>query len=101
MSNVSRWLENIGLSQYADAFAAHEIEWSLIPDLNHEYLTQIGVSIVGHRMRILNAVAELTKQSSDAVVPSVDTAERRQLTVMFCDLVGSTDLWRAHCAAFG
>jgi class 3 adenylate cyclase/tetratricopeptide (TPR) repeat protein len=101
---VSRWLERLGLGQYAEQFSANDIDASLLPKLDHDTLQAIGVASVGHRLRILEAAATL---GADAV-PSPTGApraerpaseasaaaqgERRQLTVMFCDLVGSTEL---------
>jgi class 3 adenylate cyclase/predicted ATPase len=99
MSEVRRWLEAIGLAQYADAFEANEIEMDLLRQVDDQLLKDIGVSIGGHRLRIRNAIASLaTAPAADAssTLPRHETsaasAERRQLTVMFCDLVGSTAL---------
>ena len=99
MSEVRRWLEAIGLTQYADAFEANEIEMDLLRQVDDQMLKDIGVSIGGHRLRIRNAIASLaTAPAADAssTLPrhatSAASAERRQLTVMFCDLVGSTAL---------
>ncbi|MGB7298151.1 MAG: adenylate/guanylate cyclase domain-containing protein [Burkholderiaceae bacterium] len=105
---VSEWLEQIGLGQYASVFAENEIDWDLLPDLDQDFLKAIGVNVVGHQMRILKAAKTLDAKSPDIatvgmLVPEVpgrstksadgkSSAERRQLTVMFCDLVGSTDL---------
>ena len=94
---VSVWLNGLGLGQHADAFEKNAIVWSLIPKLNHELLKEIGINSVGHRMQILEAAAELDSEQPPAtteVEPPITTgeAERRQLTVMFCDLAGSTEL---------
>ena len=99
MSEIRKWLEAIGLTQYADAFEANEIEMDLLRQVDDQMLKDIGVSIGGHRLRIRNAIASLaTAPAADAssTLPRHETsaasAERRQLTVMFCDLVGSTAL---------
>ena len=119
---VSHWLTTLGLPQYAAPFLANHIELDLLPDLDHDTLLALGVVSAGHRLRILKAAksgapavatapqagvatCEVTAAATTAppvVVPvpvpvpepSGDgaAAERRQLTVMFCDLVGSTDL---------
>lgn len=100
MTDVRQWLNSIDLGQYADAFENNAIEWSTLPELDHQLLKEIGVKPVGHRVAILKAIQALDGegQPSDDVAkvatvtePS-DEAERRQLTVMFCDLVGSTAL---------
>src|SRR5215472_12038029 len=101
MSAVRVWLDAIDLDQYADAFEANDIDTDLLSQIDDQLLKDIGVSSAGHRLRIRNAVAKLATDSTaepnaaSAVVAaqvSVTSAERRQLTVMFCDLVGSTAL---------
>jgi predicted ATPase/class 3 adenylate cyclase len=101
MSTVRDWLEAIGLGQYADAFEANDIDTDLLRRLDDQLLKDIGVSSAGHRLRLRDAVARLAPvtvaeakadRSAAATVPSAPSAERRQLTVMFCDLVGSTAL---------
>ena len=101
MSAVRQWLETIGLAQYADVFEANEIDMSLLGQVDDQMLKDIGVSTGGHRLRIRSAIARLAQTSpadtkADSVgIPTATTAataERRQLTVMFCDLVGSTAL---------
>ena len=95
--DVTRWLQDLGLGQHASAFEENAIVWSLLPKLNHELLKDIGIKAVGHRMKILDAVAEFEFDRSH-LKPEIDQpiatgeAERRQLTVMFCDLAGSTEL---------
>jgi class 3 adenylate cyclase len=102
MSEVREWLHALGLGQYADSFKVNDIEIDLLGQLDDQMLKDIGVASAGHRLRIRNAAAKL----SPAVVlagndrPSGATtdpkpkhaAERRQVTVMFSDLVGSTAL---------
>jgi class 3 adenylate cyclase/predicted ATPase len=102
MSEVRNWLGGIGLAQYADAFEVNDIEFDLLGQLDDQMLKDIGVSSAGHRLRIRNAIAKLgpvvtiSKDESAPRPPKVseirDTAERRQVTVMFSDLVGSTAL---------
>ena len=102
MSEVREWLEAIGLPQYAEAFEANDIEVDLLGQLDDQVLKDIGVSSAGHRLRIRNAITKLSplvphakndRASAAATEPKPqDTAERRQVTVMFSDLVGSTAL---------
>ena len=102
MSEVREWLEAIGLVQYADAFEANDIDIDLLGQVDDQMLKDIGVSSAGHRLRIRNAIAKLSPASplaknenatSAATEPKTqDVAERRQVTVMFSDLVGSTAL---------
>jgi len=101
MSEIRNWLEAIGLGQYADAFEANEIGMDLLRQVDDQMLKDIGVSIGGHRLRIRNAIAKLApapaaEANLSPTTPKHETtaasAERRQLTVMFCDLVGSTAL---------
>ena len=100
MQQVADWLEKLGLGQYAQRFAENDISFSVLPDLTDQDLKEIGVSL-GHRRQLLRAIAELTNREKDAPkstaasaapAASQETAERRQVTVMFCDLVGSTAL---------
>jgi len=102
MNKVREWLEAIGLVQYADAFEANDIDIDLLGQVDDQMLKDIGVSSAGHRLRIRNAIARLSPASplaknenatSAATEPKPqDVAERRQVTVMFSDLVGSTAL---------
>src|SRR6185369_5478578 len=99
MQQVTDWLEKLGLGQYAERFAENDISFSVLPDLTDQHLREIGVSL-GHRLQLLRAIAELpsakdvTKDAAAGTITSAlrDTAERRQITVMFSDLVGSTAL---------
>jgi hypothetical protein len=101
--DVGDWLRSLGLGQYEAAFLENEIDRDLLKNLTVEDLKDLGVAIVGHRRQMLLAIKELsgsptasTAQAETAVAPPERTqpnvAERRQLTVMFCDLVGSTAL---------
>src|SRR6516165_3646481 len=93
MSAVRNWLEEIGLAQYADAFEANDIDTDLLTQIDDQVLKDIGVSSAGHRLRLRNAIASITEGISEVPAsPPPSQAERRQLTVMFCDLVGSTPL---------
>jgi class 3 adenylate cyclase/predicted ATPase len=97
MQNVADWLEKLGMSEYAERFAENDIDTSVLRDLTDQDLKELGVSL-GHRRRMLRAIAELagaapTSPQSALMEPKPqDTAERRQVTVMFSDLVGSTAL---------
>src|SRR6266403_4635955 len=96
MKGIAEWLASLGLGEYAQRFADNAIDLSVIRDLTEQDLKDLGV-LLGHRRKILRAIAEL-----DAVAPAPtktptepvlrDEAERRHLTVMICDLVGSTAL---------
>jgi class 3 adenylate cyclase/predicted ATPase len=95
--DVSTWLRDLGLEIYAQAFHANHIDTEVLPRLTAEDLTAIGVVSVGHRRRLLDAIAALDQGRAPAAEPTAGTvrpveAERRQLTVLFCDLVGSTEL---------
>ena len=95
--NVGDWLRNLGLGQYAAAFRDNEIDESVLPGLTTEDLRDLGVTLVGHRRRLLDAIAALGQEAVSApfaapVPASAAEAERRQLTVLFCDLAGSTEL---------
>src|SRR5690348_10520932 len=101
--DVASWLQQLGLAQYEPAFRDNEVDGDVLPDLTAEDLIAIGVTPVGHRRKLLSAIAALgaatpapaltaTPASRPPPAPAPAQAERRQLTVMFCDLVGSTAL---------
>ena len=101
MGNLRQWLTSLGLGQYAETFESNDIDWTLLPELDQETLKDIGVSSAGHRLRILKAARSLDDSPEDHHPPqeaaafssqTTAEAERRQLTVMFCDLVGSVEL---------
>ena len=103
MQQVADWLERLGLSQYARCFAENDISFVILPDLTDQDLEKIGVASLGHRRLLLRSIAELkivdkTTLAPDAAASAppaaakMDMAERRQVTVMFSDLVGSTAL---------
>ena len=91
---VSEWLEKLGLGQYISSFIENDIDIQLLPQLTDADLKEIGIKSLGHRKKILAAIEALDKPESKAATPvlSRGEAERRQLTVMFCDLAGSTEL---------
>ena len=97
--DIAAWLRGLDLGQYEAAFRDNDIDAAVLPELTTEDLISIGVTSVGHRRKLLSAIATLgasaatttvTAAVSDVSAPA--EAERRQLTVMFCDLVGSTPL---------
>jgi SAM domain (Sterile alpha motif)/Adenylate and Guanylate cyclase catalytic domain len=96
--DVATWLKNLGLGQYEAAFRNNAIDEEVLPKLTADDLKDIGVAIVGHRRKMLSAIAELSALSAAPTqvgpaaepAPAAAVAERRHLTVMFCDLVGST-----------
>ena len=91
--DVADWLRRLGLEQYEPAFRANEIDTRVLPSLTVEDLKDLGVSLVGHRRRLLDAIAALGIEAlASSGAPMRADAERRQLTVMFCDLVASTAL---------
>jgi len=100
MITVRSWLEVQGLGQYADSFERNAIDPDLLPVLTEAQLQQLGVELLGHRLRLLQAIAALRAEASSqglAAQPQLAAsaaADRRQLTVLFCDLVGSTALSR-------
>jgi class 3 adenylate cyclase/predicted ATPase len=94
MPGIAEWLGSHGLSEYADRFAENRIDLSILPDLTDEDLKELGV-LLGDRRRILRLIADLapkTQLSATPRSPPLEEAERRQVTVMFADLVGSTAL---------
>ena len=94
MEQVADWLEKLGLGQYAHRFAENDIDFALLVKLSDADLKELGVSSLGHRKRLLEAIGEGTAPMPwPAPEPRApDTAERRQVTVVFSDLVGSTAL---------
>src|SRR5215475_3654897 len=101
MQQIADWLEKLGLSEYAQRFAENDIDFTILGDLTDQDLEKIGIASLGHRRKLLRAIANL--ETIEKGTPAVgvaspvaplplDTAERRQVTVMFSDLVGSTAL---------
>ena len=94
MPGMREWLGSHGLSEYADRFTENRIDLSILPDLTDEDLKELGV-LLGDRRRILRLIAELAPKPQIPAAPGsppLEEAERRQVTVMFADLVGSTAL---------
>src|SRR5580704_19045766 len=100
--DVGGWLRGLGLGQYEEQFRDNKIDADLLPRLTVDDLKDVGVSVVGDRRRLLDAIASLADakpadlpasppKPAPAKGPEV-SAERRPITVMFCDLVGSTSL---------
>jgi class 3 adenylate cyclase/tetratricopeptide (TPR) repeat protein len=100
------WLQRIGLEQHAELFASNDIDLDLLPDLSDEDLKELGLSL-GHRRRLLRAIAERSSETLRSAAEhmaasdpgrgdTVREAERRQLTVLFCDIVSSTELSGRH-----
>jgi class 3 adenylate cyclase/tetratricopeptide (TPR) repeat protein len=100
--DVGSWLQSLGLGQYEAAFHENKIDGKVLPNLTADDLKELGVAIVGHRRTMLTAITEMAGSSTApapitkppptvAPLPAAD-AERRQVTVLFCDLVGSTAL---------
>jgi class 3 adenylate cyclase len=101
--DVVVWLRSLGLGKYEAAFRENEIDETVLPSLTEEHLKQLGVTALGHRVKLLDAIATL-RSDANGEAPSVDAgttsstrspypedrAERRQVTVMLADLVGST-----------
>jgi class 3 adenylate cyclase len=92
--NVGDWLRSLGLGQYETTFRGSEIDSEVLPELTDADFEKLGVPL-GHRKRLLKAIAGLNGAAGELVPSKIeptpyDAAERRPLTVMFCDLVGST-----------
>src|SRR6516165_10531878 len=124
--DVVVWLRGLGLGKYEAAFRENEIDETVLPSLTHENLKELGVTALGHRVKLLDAIAALRTDASikapliateparptaaTATVASIAEAfgERRHVTVMFCDLVGSTSIsagldaedWRALVGSY-
>ena len=99
------WLRSLGLGKYEAAFRENDIDETVLPSLTHETLKELGVASIGHRVKLLDAIAAL-RDGAGGKTPSIDVAttssaprdraERRQVTVMFSDLVGSNGAFGAH-----
>src|SRR6516164_8601424 len=94
--DLGGWLRSLGLEQYEAAFRENAIDDAVLLNLTAEDLKDLGVSLVGHRRKLLDAIAKLCTAPPEALSATdeslSDSAERRQVTVMFSDLVGSTAL---------
>lgn len=104
--DIARWLRELGLERYVSAFIANDVDSEILLKITVEDLVGLGVTSIGHRRKLLTAIAAL-RDGGDSAVPCLSaepvrqgedgsrlssSAERRQLTVVFCDLVGSTAL---------
>ncbi len=101
--DVAAWLRNLGLERYVSAFRDNDVDAEVLPKLTADDLISIGVASVGHRRKLLDAIAALGPEVPPVAVaappshaPAPVDAERRHLTVMFCDVVGSTALSTRH-----
>jgi SAM domain (Sterile alpha motif) len=107
LMDVVVWLRSLGLGKYEAVFRENDIDETVLPSLTHENLKELGVASFGHRVNLLDAIAALPKDESvqtaaaftrpsPATLTAVPVAEavgeRRHITVMFCDLVGSTSI---------
>ncbi|MEA2960882.1 MAG: hypothetical protein QOI46_980, partial [Alphaproteobacteria bacterium] len=96
MTGIAEWLASLGLSEYAQCFAENAVDLSVVPDLTEQDLKDLGV-FLGHRRKMLRAIAGMKApvvaepEPGPRPVPRTD-AERRQLTILCCDLVGSSEL---------
>src|SRR5262245_36376973 len=100
MSDIVPWLQSLGLEKHAELFASHDIDLAVVPDLTEQDLEKLGLSL-GHRRKFIAAAARLRQASTPVDVSAKQTrssgqaetlVERRQMTVVFIDLVGSTSL---------
>ena len=105
--DIAAWLRGLGLAQYASAFRDNDVDGEVLPELTADDLIGLGVTSIGHRRKLLAAIAALRTEpptvaqsaagaTSAPISAPISDAERRQLTVMFCDLVGSTALSTRH-----
>ena len=95
--DVGGWLRGLGLGQYEEKFRDNKIDADVLPRLTVDDLKDIGVSVVGDRRRLLDAIVVIAGAGPSSPAKSTPSkghqaAERRPITVMFCDLVGSTSL---------
>ena len=97
MQQIADWLKQLGMSEYAQRFAENRIDFSVLPDLTDQHLKDLGIAL-GDRLKLLRAIRELggappiSPKVSSSEPKIQELAERRQVTVMFSDLVGSTAL---------
>lgn len=96
--DIEAWLVDLGLGKYAPVFRDNDVDLEVLSKLNAEDLTALGVTSIGHRRKLLSAIASLgdgrslPRTASQSPAASDSRAERRQLSVMFVDLAGSTEL---------
>jgi class 3 adenylate cyclase len=90
--DMAAWLRALELERYIEAFEANDIDATVLHTLNADDLKDLGVASLGHRKKLLEAISALEDSAEKLAPAGGREAERRQLTVMFCDLVGSTEL---------
>jgi class 3 adenylate cyclase len=98
--DIAAWLSELGLERYVEAFEANDIDAAVLRTLNAGDLRELGVKSLGHRKKLLEAISVLREPADAPMATPAEAgtaatardAERRQLTVLFCDLVGSTEL---------
>ncbi len=102
MSDINLWLQSLGLEKYGEVLASHDIDLTVVPHLTEQDLEKLGLSL-GHRRKFIAAAAKLRAVTTSSAVASaqgdpplqpVPAVERRQVTIVFIDLVGSTALGR-------
>jgi class 3 adenylate cyclase/ABC-type lipoprotein export system ATPase subunit len=102
MSDMTLWLRNLGLEKYDEVLASHDIDLTVVPDLTDQDLEKLGLSL-GHRRKFIAAAAKIRAATTSSEIAeaqveplgqSAPPVERRQITVVFIDLVGSTALGR-------
>ena len=120
--DVGAWLRDLGLGQYEEAFRENAVDDRVLSGLTSEDLKEMGVGPIGHRRLILDTIAAMREKANPPPAPPAETpsptpppatayrdsAERRPITVMFCDLVGSTSMaakldaedWREIVSAY-
>jgi class 3 adenylate cyclase len=87
--DVGNWLRSLGLAQYETSFRDNEVDYTILSTLTAEDLKDLGVSLVGHRRKLLDATAVLRADGGAEKRPAREgAAERRQVTVLFSDIVG-------------
>jgi hypothetical protein len=96
--DVSTWLRDLGLGNYVQAFQAHDIDAEVLPRLTADDLTALGITSVGHRRRLLDAIAALDRGTAPGAEPIAIAArpaeaERRQLTLLFCGHCQIKPIW--------
>jgi class 3 adenylate cyclase len=89
--DIEAWLRSLGLERYEQAFRDHAIDLEILPELDEQHLAELGLPL-GHRLKLLKAIRALGTAPAVESMPPPPPPERRQLTVMFVDLVGSTAL---------
>jgi class 3 adenylate cyclase len=90
--DIAAWLSGLGLERYVEAFEGNDIDAAVLRTLNADDLRELGVTSLGHRKKLLDAITALRESAGPPTASTPRDAERRQLTVLFCDLVGSTAL---------